>query len=381
MENKKQMIKDLIVHSFRGTTPNPTKYEVEDIKKATSDALHELAYDFNSYRRNKLDIFEIMQEAFDEVLPKTVEQFMSMFAEIKQVGNNEKAQFVVKKGRKRAKQFVTAVAPSGVYEAFRLDSETFEVSASAIGGTGIIDFERYICGQEDVAEVAEILLEGMVEAIYGLIQQALIASVNADDRPARNKVISAGFDPDGMQQLVTIAGSYGDGGVTIFAAPEFVQAMGPEAIGMPMAWAKNSGATGVSTPVYNPRNIDEIAQYGRIKTFRGNPIVEIPQSFTDESNTTTVVNPALAYVFPNGKSKPVKIVFEGDTVVDDFRGRDRTMEVEAYKKVGVAILTTNDWGVYVNTDLQDTEAYPTQYPTSFIANWIPKSNNNYKPNP
>jgi hypothetical protein len=184
-----------------------------------------------------------------------------------------------------------------------------------------------------------------------------------------------------MQQLVTIAGSYGDGGVTIFAAPEFVQAMGPEAIGMPMAWAKNSGATGVSTPVYNPRNIDEIAQYGRIKTFRGNPIVEIPQSFTDESNTTTVVNPALAYVFPNGRSKPVKIVFEGDTIVDDFKGRDRTMEVEAYKKVGVAILTTNDWGVYVNTDLQDTEAYPTQYPTSFIADWTPKSNSGYKPNP
>jgi hypothetical protein len=364
---KKQMIKELIVHSFRGTNPNPTKYQDSDIRKATSEAIHELAHDFNSYRRNKIDIFEIMQEAYDEILPKSVEEFMGTFAEIKQVKDNEKAQFVVKRGRQRAKQFVTKVGLSGAYEAFRLDKDTFEVSATAIGGTSYIDFERYICGDEDIAESAEILLEGLIESVYGEVQKALIASVNADNRPAKNKAITAGFDPDAMRRLVRIAGAYGDGGVTIFATPEFVQEMGPEAVGMPMAWTRNSGATGVATPVYNPRNIDEIAQYGRIKTFGGQPIVEIPQSFTDETNTTTIVNPALAYVFPNGSTKPVKIVFEGETHVDEFKNRDRSFEVEAYKKVGVGIITNHNWCVYVNTDLQDTTAYPTKYPTHFIA--------------
>ena len=61
----------------------------------------------------------------------------------------------------------------------------------------------------------------------------------------------------------------------------------------------------------------------------------------------------------------MKIVFEGDTQVDEFKNRDRSFEIEAYQKVGVAILTNYDWCVYVNTDLQDNEKYPTKYETKF----------------
>jgi hypothetical protein len=126
-------------------------------------------------------------------------------------------------------------------------------------------------------------------------------------------------------------------------------------------------APGYATPVYNPRNIEEIAAYGRIKTFRGNPIVEIPQSYMDETNEVTTTNPAVAYIFPNGREKPVKIVFEGPVRVDDWQHRDRSIEVEVYQKVGVAILTDYDWCVYVNTELQDQTKYATQYPTNFTA--------------
>ena len=364
MSMDKSAIKDLVVCSFCKKNPDPTKYSQEDIKATLRDEIHSIANDYNSYRRNKLDLFEIMQEAYTEILPKSVEEFMGSFAEIKRVANNEKAQFVVTTGRRRAKQFVTAVSLSGVYESFRLDKNTFEVGGHAIGGAAYIDFERYICGDEDISESTEILLEGLQEAIYGEIQKALLAAVNADDRPANNKAIVAGFDAQVMQDLCMVAGSYGNG-VTIYAAPEFVAAMGADAIGLPMVYPVGGSANGVATPVYNPLNIDEIARTGRIKTFRGNPIVEIPQSYTDETNTTTIANPAVAYIFPNGRTKPVKIVFEGDTQVDDFKNRDRSFEIEAYQKVGVAILTNYDWCVYVNTDLQDNEKYPTKYETKF----------------
>ena len=354
-------IKDLVVCSFYKKTPDPTKYSIDDVNKAVREEIHKIAYDYDSYRRNKLDLFEIMQEAWTEVLPKQVEDFMGTFAEVKTVPLNQKAQFVINTGRRRAKQFITAVALSGVYESFRLDKNTFEVGGRAIGGAAYIDFERYLCGEEDIAESTEILLEGLQEAIYGEIQRALIAAVNASTRPAANKALVAGFDADIMQQLCITAGTYGTGGVTIFAAPEFVAAMGPDAIGMPWVIG-GAGASGVSTPVYNPKNIDEIAQYGRIKTFRGNPIVEIPQSYTDETNTTTITNPAIAYIFPNGRTKPVKIVFEGPTQIDDWQHRDRSFEIEVYQRVGVAILTHYDWCVYVNTDLQTKS---TKYATNF----------------
>lgn len=373
MENKKA-IKDLVVCSFFGTSPDPTKYSHTDIKETLSEEIHKIASDYDTYRRNKYDLFEIMQEAYTEILPKSVEEFMGSFAEIKTVPLKQKAQFVVSRGRRRAKQFVTAVALSGVYESFRLDKDTFELGGRAIGGAAYIDFERYLCGDEDIAESAQILLEGIQEAIYGEVQRALLAAVNAEDRPAKNKYIGTGFDSGAMADLCTVAGTYGNGGVVIYATPEFVADMGPEAIGLPFYASTGSReaqagqrGTGYATPLYNPRNIDEIAQYGRIKTFRGNPIVEIPQSYTDESNEVTIANPSAAYIFPAGQTKPVKIVFEGSTQVDEWQHRDRSFEVEAYARVGVAIVTNYNWCIYINTKLADTTAYPTKYPIDIKA--------------
>ena len=353
-------IKDLVVCAFLGTSPDPTKFSNTDVKESLRNEIHSLANDFNSYRRNKLDLFEIMQEAYDEILPKYVEDFMGTFAEIKTVENGKRAQFVVKRGRQRAKQFITQVGLSGVYESFRLDKDTFEVGGHAIGGAAYIDFERYICGDEDISESTEILLEGLQEAIMGEIQKALIKAANAEDRPRKNYYIGAGFDADEMANLCAVARAYG-GGATIFATPEFVAAMGPDAIGMPI-FNGTPGYAG-ATPKYSPKDIEDIANTGYITTFRGNPIVQIPQSYTDETNEVTQINPGFAYIFPTGGEKIVKVVFEGPTQVDDWQHRDRSFEIEAYKKVGVAILTNHNWCIYENTDLSTTD---TKYPSDSI---------------
>ncbi len=355
-------IKDLVVCAFRGTSPDPTKFSNSDVKESLRNEIHSLAYDFNSYRRNKLDLFEIMQEAYDEILPRYVEDFMGTFADIKTVENGKRAQFVVKRGRQRAKQFITQVGLSGVYESFRLDKDTFEVGGHAIGGAAYIDFERYICGDEDISESTEILLEGIQEAIMGEIQKALIKAANAEDRPNKNYYIGAGFDANAMANLCAIARSYG-GGATIFATPEFVAAMGPDAIGLPIYAPKDAAGNGYATPVYSPKDIDDISRTGYITTFRGNPIVQIPQSYTDETNEVTQINPGFAYIFPTGGEKIVKVVFEGPTQVDDWQHRDRSFEIEAYKKVGVAILTNHNWCIYENTDLSTTD---TKYPSDSI---------------
>lgn len=355
-------IKDLVVCAFRGTSPDPTKFSTNDVKESLKNEIHSLVYDYNSYRRNKLDLFEIMQEAYDEILPKYVEDFMGAFADIKTVENGRRAQFVVKKGRQRAKQFITQVGLSGVYESFRLDKDTFELGGHAIGGAAYIDFERYITGDEDISESTEILLEGIQEAIMGEIQKALIKAANAEDRPAKNYYIGAGFDADEMANLCAVARSYG-GGATIFATPEFIASMGPDAIGLPIYGPRDTAGNGYATPIYSPRDIDDISRTGYITTFRGNPIVQLPQSYTDETNEVTQINPGFAYIFPTGGEKIVKVVFEGPTQVDDWQHRDRSFEVEAYKKVGVAILTHHNWCIYENTDLSTTD---TKYPSESI---------------
>lgn len=359
----KNAIRELFVHSFRGTSPDVTKFSTKDVKETLSEEIHALAGTYNDYRRNKLDLFEILSEAYDEVIPEYVGNFISAFAEIKTVPNGQKARYIVKRGRRRAKTFITEVGLSGVYEAFRLDVDSFEVSAKAIGGAAYIDFERYLVGDEDITESANLLLEGLEEAIYREIHKALLATVLNSDMPAANRIESDGFDPESMQKLCNVAKSYGGGSAVIFATPEFVAKMGPDAIGMPVYGARNiaggaqpTGYNGYATPVYSPRDIADIAAGGYITVFRGTPIIQLPQNFVDENNDTYQIPSSIAYIFPTGSEKIVKVVFEGPTQVDDWQHRDRSFEVEVYKKIGVAILSTNDWCVYRNRELE-TEEY------------------------
>lgn len=158
---------------------------------------------------------------------------MGTFAEIKTVALGQKAQFVRKRGRQRAKQFITEVGLSGAYESFRLDKDTFEVGGHAMGGAAYIDFERYLTTDEDISESTDILLEGIQEALMGEVQKALIASVNAEDRPTKNVYVGAGWDANAMASLISVARAYG-GSAVIFAAPEFIAEMGPDAIGQPI---------------------------------------------------------------------------------------------------------------------------------------------------
>lgn len=191
---EKNAIRDLYIHAFKGTSPDVTQYSVKDVKDTLKEELRALAPDLNTYRKNKYDIFQIIQEAYDEVLPAYVGNFIGQFAEIKNVPNGQKASFKVKRGRRRAKTFITEVGLSGVYEAFRLDVDTFDVTAKAYGGAAYIDFERYLTGEEDLTEPMQLLLDGLEEAIYKELVKALIATVFNSDMPAANFVTSTTFD-------------------------------------------------------------------------------------------------------------------------------------------------------------------------------------------
>ena len=90
--------------------------------------------------------------------------------------------------------------------------------------------------------------------------------------------------------------------------------------------------------------------------FRGTPIIQMPQSFIDENNDKTAMNPQYAFVLPTGGEKVVKVVLEGPTEMWMRDNRDQSMEINACKKMGAAILTYHNWGIYCNSAITDTSA-------------------------
>lgn len=336
-----EQIKDLARHSVNGTAPADFSASAEEIDEVLAEELNNLAKDYNTYRRNKFDIFEIIQEVADVAVPKNVMATMGRFAEIRQFKDNVRPQFKVKKGRARAKRFVTRAAQAGVYRAFRLDTDTIDVNTYAMGTAAYIDFERVRSGDENMAEMAQIITESIQDAIYEDVQKALRATINEVSRPAANKAVMTNFDKDEFARVIATVKKYGDGAV-IFAPPEFVATIPAEEI---------SGTV-------SSADLEDIRTKGYVGIFRGTPIVQLPQSFVDETNTATLIDPQIAYIFPTGGEKIVKVAFEGNTIVKDWENRDLSMEIQAYKKLGIAIMSYHNWGIVRNTSIAQTYTGP-----------------------
>ena len=348
-----QELKELAVYAAKGQAP--TNFSTENVDEALADGLRELAGSINQFMKNRYDIYEIIIQAADEIVPKKVIDAVGIFAEVKQVGQGQKAMFRTKLGKMRAKKFLTQVGLSGVYESFRLDNGTFEVAAHAIGGACSIDFERMLDGAENMQELVALLTEAQTDAVYQEVQRALRAAVSQSGVPANNRAnVTVGntFDGAEMMKLISTVRAYGNGAV-IFAPPEFIAAMGADAI-VPVPVSGNYGG------VYHPQDIDAIHNTGYINIFRGTPIVQIPQSFVDEKNVETWIDPQLAYVLPTGGERVVKVVFEGNTQIWDFVNADQSMEIHTYRKLGTAILAYHNWGIYKNADI--TQTYKEMYP-------------------
>ena len=333
-------LRELARHAANRTAP--TEFSVANVDAALADEFKKMTGSVNNFMRNKYDIFDIIAENADTIVPVKVMDAMGQFAEVITVGNGD--QKVFKRGplgRNRAKKFLTQVGLNGLYETFRLDHETFTIGMKSIGGAVGVDFERLMDGAETLAEFMTVLAEAQEDAIYAEVQAALIAVVNNTAMPGVIMLeITGGFDGDVFQKMINIVKAYG-GNAVIFAAPEFIDYMGVDAI-VP--------ATANVAGVYNPKAIEDIANTGRIKFFRGTPIVELKQSFLDEKNTIHMINPNFAYILPAGKEKIVKVLIEGTTQMYDVVNPDQSIEIHSYKKVGVGILTFNNWAIAYRTD-------------------------------
>lgn len=319
-----------VSYSFNGEN-----FNYETLNETLRREFQEIAGDYSLYRENKNLVFSIIEETIDEVLPKKVEQAYMQFAEVKQYGNNDRPIFRRKRdARSRAKQFITRVGLNSIYEVFKLgpsEEESFEVRTSAIGGAAQIGFEEFLDGRVDFAEVVNIVMDGMDELIMKEVGYALKAAVN--QLPPANIAVCNGFDEQAFDNLLVIASAYGE--PTIYATLEFAVKMVPE-----QGWR------------YTEAMKQEMWDTGRLATYKGRKVVILPQGLEDETNTRKVIDPGYCYIIPSGAdTKPVKICFQGGTLVDECVNKDRSREMQVYKKVGVTAVLANNICAYADTTL------------------------------
>lgn len=284
------------------------------------------------YEQNKRLVFSLMEQTMDDIIPNRLIDAYGQFAEIKTFNQGDKPVFKRRTGLTRAKQFVTRVGLAGVYETFKLGSESFEVGTSAIGGAAQIGFEEFLDGRVNFAELTQIIMDGMDELIYREIAAALMTSI--DQLPAANRVSAAGFDEGGLDFLVNTASAYGT--PTIYCTREFAVKIVPAD-----GW--------VSDEIRNER-----WSTGYLANYKGVRVVILPQTLEDETNSRKVIDPGYAWVIPAGANdKPVKVAFEGTTHIRERDDNDDwSRDIQVYRKVGVGVMMTNNIFSYVDTQLK-----------------------------
>ena len=308
-------------------------FSYSELNETLRSEMKAIAGTYQLYRENQNTVFALIEETIDDVLPKKVIEQYGQFAEVKTFAQGDRPVFVQKitqAAKRRAKQFITKVGLAGIYEVFKLDGQNYEVPTSAIGGAAQIGLEEFLDGRVDFADLLDIVMEGLDERIYIEIANALVGAV--ENLQAANKTSQSAFVESEMDKLIAIADSYGQ--ATVYCTYEFAATMVPE-----NGW--------VSDDMKNQK-----WNNGYLANYKGHRVIVLPQSFEDETNTKKVIEPGYAWIIPTGSNeKPVKVAFEGQTIVDEFKNYDRSREVQVYKKVGVAAVITNNICVYHNTSL------------------------------
>ena len=333
MDNMKDII-DLAVATV--TKENiPSEFTAADLENSLREQLSAFQ-DYKYLRKHAADLYEIIEEVANIVIPRKVLEQFGGFAEIRRKGYGEKISFTVRTGKYRGKKFVTKAGDQGIYKTFTLDNKELVMQPRVYAGATRLEIEDFLLGRISMSELLDVLTEALGEKLYIEIQKALIASFNAPDRPAANKYTGNGLIMDQFDKLINTVRAYGDS-VNIYCTFAFA--------------SKLYNNPGWTTKI-SDRDVEDIRNQGYVGTYKGCNVIILNQSFTDDTNTETIVNDAYAYIMPVGAEKPVKIAFEGPTFVRNFTDAVLSQEISLEQMFDVAVLSHNYWAIYKDTSLE-----------------------------
>lgn len=335
MENREEIIQ-MAVAAATGNIP--AEFSADDVEATLRKQLEKFN-DAKYLRKHEADLFELIEEVADIVVPKKVEAQFGRFAEIMRKAYGEKITFTIRTGKFRGKKFVTRAGDQGIYKTFTLDNRELVMNPVVHAGAARLEIQDFLLGRITMAELMDILVEALSEKLYFEVQSALQAAFNAPDRPAANKHTAAGFVAKEFDRLINTVRAYGET-VTIYCTYAFASNI----MNSPQ-WAQSMSKKTTDAD-YN-----DVREMGYVGRYKGCDVVILDQSFTDDTNTETIVNDQFAYIMPAGKEAPVKIALEGGTFVRRYEDSVGSQEVSLEQMFDVAVIANNYWAIYQDTSL------------------------------
>lgn len=276
--------------------------------------------DYDTYRQNKYVIFQILQETISPIINDRLEEVMGRFAEVRNIGWGDSLVFDIE----NPELFEVSVIADGTanLRAQRIDNGKMTVDVSTYGIKIYDEFYRFLAGRTDWGTLVAKVAKSYEKRIAESVNATIYGSYNSID--AAFKYSGTYSEAELLRVLQAVEALYGSAMV----------------VGTKAALAKIQ-------PVYvGDATKDQYNAIGHVGIFRGYDTVSLTQSFKPNSTEFNLSNTDLL-ILPSSSEKLVKIVTEGNAIVEDVQNTQGDLSIEHYfiQKAGVGLAVTNKFGI------------------------------------
>lgn len=300
-----------------------TDFSTQDTDKMIRGAfLEEIGVekiDYNTYQENKYKIFRILRETISPIVNDRIADSMGAIAEVRNVGWGDTTVFEVE----NPELFDVAVIADGTanLRRQRIENGKIDVTMDNYGISIYEEFYRFLAGRINwsqlVDKVAKSFEKKIAESVYSTIYNSY-GSLEAEFK------YTGTYDEDALLDvLATVEALYGS--AIVLGTKSALAKIKPEYIG-------EAGKDG-----YNA--------LGHLSNFRGYDAISLTQFLKAGTNEFALSNTDLL-ILPSTSEKLVKIVHEGDAIIQDKQNdSDLTIEHTFIKRAGVGLALTNRFGI------------------------------------
>lgn len=309
-----------------------TDYSKEDANEAFRKALLDICgteqIDYKSFRKHQMEVFEIVEETLDELIPQILDNQFDRFVESRNVNWGDEKEFIIPNV---GKLFKVAIVSNGNGNLRRQEIDKggkLSVPTKMRGVKIYAPFYSFLAGRIDWAKMVNLI----AESYTANLRKEIFECFDAGFSELGNTYGKTGsFDYEKLVELAShIDAEYGIG-VTVF--------------GTKSALAKVTSSAGKQL---SDRAKDELLKGGYLGSLDGMDLVELKQYHIPNTDKFALDNKMLIVV-PNGQEKIIKLIWEGETLISETQvgvNADGSKEYLVEKSYGMAVVPTMKYGMY-----------------------------------
>lgn len=322
---------DLVNDLEQGSTAKYSKDQTNEMLRAGINEIlgcEDGKYSPKQFRRNKVALFEFLEEVLDQRIEDDIREQFEQFVEYRNVALGDSIEFIVPQDELFQ---VSEVSPgNNAIRRQRLEGQkSFRIAADVFAIKVYEELDRFLAGRTDWVNMMDRIERSFRAHLITKIATAVKAAYSGLDAPY---YVTGSFDLDDFNDLVEhVRAASGTRDVVVMGVEKALRRAVP-------AFVETGGL-----------DLSERNARGFFPVVDGVTMVPLPQGHIPGTNTFAIDENFLLVV-PNGNEKIIKIVTEGETEIKETNGMtnaDESQEIFVRKRMGIGAVTNAKYGVYI----------------------------------